>query len=131
MIAVRKPSWASEITSFTPFRPRATRSRRNSLHELSISVRATCTPRTSRSPSAFTPKATRTAFDTTRPFSRTFTYRASSHTYGNSLSSARDRKASTCLSSTAAIRETSDFDIPLAPIDSTSASTFRVDTPST
>ena len=74
------PSWASETTSCTPDRPRATRPRRNAVHPAPSSTVITSTPSTSRFPSAFTPVASTTATFCTRPSSRTRWTRASTHT---------------------------------------------------
>ena len=56
-IARLRPSCASEITSCTPDRPRATRPRRNAVQPAPSSVVITSTPRISRCPSALTPVA--------------------------------------------------------------------------
>ncbi len=74
------PSWASEITSRTPFSPRATRLRRNPSQNSYVSAAPTSNPRTSRSPVSRTPTAITAAQFTTRPSCRTFIPLASSHT---------------------------------------------------
>ena len=53
-----------------PCRPRPRRSRRNSVQNASVSLSPTAQPRTSRCPSARTPVAITTAWDTTRPLTR-------------------------------------------------------------
>ena len=78
-----------------------------------------------------TPTAIITATGTIRPASRTFTYVASIHRYGQSPSIGRSRNAVTFSSISAHRRETSLLEIPLIPIAFTSASTLRVDTPCT
>jgi hypothetical protein len=62
------------------------------------------------------------------PRSRTFRCLASSRRYGNSFSSGRQRKASTCSSSSRQIRETWFFDMWM-PSSETRWSTLRVETP--
>ena len=54
---VARPSWASEITSCTPARPRATRPRRKASQPAPSSLVITSKPSTSRWPSALTPTA--------------------------------------------------------------------------
>ncbi|MCY1541487.1 hypothetical protein D9M68_771830 [compost metagenome] len=71
--AALRPSWASEITSFTPRRPRRIRLRRKSVQNGSASEGPTRMPRTSRTPSVFTATAIITATETIRPASRTLT----------------------------------------------------------
>ena len=70
--AARMPSWASEITSLTPHRPRRASLRRKAVQKGSASDGPMSSPRTSRRPSVLTPTATITATDTIRPFWRTF-----------------------------------------------------------
>src|SRR5512132_420993 len=65
--AVFRPSWASEITSLTPRRPRRVSLRRKPVQKVSASDGPISIPRTSRRPSAFTPTAMMTATETTRP----------------------------------------------------------------
>ncbi len=67
------PSWASEITSLTPRRPRRASLRRNSVQKVSASDGPMSRPSTSRRPSVLTPTATMTATETIRWFWRTFT----------------------------------------------------------
>ena len=97
-IASTSPAWASEVTSFTPARPRATRSAKNTFQASLVSLVATFTPRTSRWPSALTPVATSTTALTTRPTSRTFIVNASAATNvnGPASPSGRVRNAVTC-----------------------------------
>ena len=57
-IAAFKPAWASEIASWTPTRPRATRPRRNSVQNASVSASPTSIERISRRPVSCTPCAT-------------------------------------------------------------------------
>lgn len=71
-VAALMPSCASLITSFTPLRPRRTRSRRNSVQNGSASEAPMAMPSTSRLPSMLTPTASVTATDTMRPPWRTF-----------------------------------------------------------
>ena len=52
------PSWASEITSFTPRRPRRASLRRKAVQKVSASEGPTSMPSTSRRPSVLTPTAT-------------------------------------------------------------------------
>ena len=54
-MAPARPRWASEVTSRTPVRPRAVRSRKNPSHPAPSSPEVTCRPRISRCPSPFTP----------------------------------------------------------------------------
>ena len=65
--AAFKPSWASEITSFTPRRPRRVRLRRKSVQNGSASEAPTCMPSTSRRPSLLAPMAIMAATETMRP----------------------------------------------------------------
>jgi transposase len=62
--AAFSPSWASEVTSFTPRRPRRASARRNSTQNGSASLWPTVMPSTSRRPSVLTPTATMTATET-------------------------------------------------------------------
>lgn len=71
--AAFSPSWASEMTSFTPRSPRRMRPLRKLVQKGSASLGPTAMPSTSRTPSLFTPVAIITATDTIRPASRTFT----------------------------------------------------------
>ena len=66
LMAALSPVWASEMTSWTPARPRAFSERRNAVQNAPSSVSPTSMPSTSRRPSAVTPTATTTAWDTTR-----------------------------------------------------------------
>ena len=79
--AALMPSWASEMMSFTPRRPRRARLRRKSVQNVSASEVPIAMPSTSRLPSAFTPTAMVTATETMRPAWRTFRYVASTQTY--------------------------------------------------
>jgi hypothetical protein len=54
------------MNSCTPARPRARSERRNAVHNAPSSLSPTSNPRTSRCPSAATPVATTTAWETTR-----------------------------------------------------------------
>lgn len=71
--AALRPSWASEMTSLTPRRPRRTGLRRKSSQKVSASEAPMAMPSTSRRPSLLTPTAMVTATGTMRPASRTFT----------------------------------------------------------
>ena len=61
------PSWASEITSLTPRRPRRVSLRRNSIQKVAASETPISMPSTSRRPSLLTPTAMITATETTCP----------------------------------------------------------------
>jgi len=76
-MALVRPRWASLMTSWTPVRPRSRRSRRNSVQKSSVSLFPVAQPRTSLLPSALTPVAITTAWETTRLLSRTLQYVAS------------------------------------------------------
>jgi hypothetical protein len=69
-MAAFSPVWASEMTSCTPPSPRAFRPRRNAVQNAPSSLSPTSKPSTSRLPSAVTPVAITTAWDTTRRFTR-------------------------------------------------------------
>ena len=71
--AALMPSWASEITSFTPAKPRRLSLRRNSSQKVSASDAPMSMPSSSRRPSLLTATAMMTATETMRPFWRTFT----------------------------------------------------------
>lgn len=71
--AALRPSWASDITSFTPRRLRRIRLHRKSVEIGSASDGPTRMPRTSRPPSVFTASAIITATETMRPASRILT----------------------------------------------------------
>lgn len=137
-IASTRPRWASEVTSSTPDRPRATRSAKNPFQACPVSLVTTFSPRTSRWPSVYTPVATSTTALTTRPFSRTFPLvrqgivnaSAATKLNGPVSASGRLRNAVTCSSRSASIRETCDFDKLVMPRVCTSLSTRRVETPS-
>ena len=58
-IASTRPRWASLVTSATPDRPRATRSRKNASQPAPSSAEVTCRPRISLWPSALTAVASR------------------------------------------------------------------------
>jgi len=72
-IAALRPKCASEITSFTPRKPRRVKSRKNFSQNGSASLGPTATPTISLTPSVFTATAIITATDTIRPAWRTFT----------------------------------------------------------
>ena len=82
---LRSPRWASEMTSCTPPSPRAFNDRRNPVQKAPSSLSPTAKPSTSRRPSAATPVAITTAWETTRRFTRALQYVASKKTYGNAL----------------------------------------------
>ena len=131
-IAFFNPSCASEITSCTPERPRATSDRKNAVQPAPSSVVNTSTPSTSRCPSTFTPVAMTHATFTIRPPSRTFWVSASTHTYVyGPASKGLVRNASTITSRDLASSLTCDLEIPSIPIVATTSSTRRVLTPST
>jgi hypothetical protein len=65
-MAFFSPAWASEMTSCTPDRPRVFRERRKAVQNAPSSLSPTSNPSTSRCPSAATPVATTTAWETTR-----------------------------------------------------------------
>lgn len=67
----RRPGWAPDVTSSTPDRPRATRSRRKAVHPAPSSVVTRSRPRISFRPSRFTAVAITQATFTTLPPSRT------------------------------------------------------------
>src|SRR3984893_7318879 len=71
--AALSPSWASEITSLTPRRPRRASERRNSVQKVSASEAPIAMPSTSRRPSLLTATARMTATETMRPLARSFT----------------------------------------------------------
>ena len=71
--AAFSPSWASEITSFTPRKPRRVNERRKSLQNVSASLGITVAPMISRRPCVLTATAIITATETIRPLLRTFT----------------------------------------------------------
>lgn len=130
-MASTRPAWASEMTSWTPDRPRAIRERRKASQPAPSSAVATSMPRISRWPSALTPTAISAWTLMIRPPSRTFCVRASTQTneYGPA-SRGRLRKAATYSSRCLAIALTWDFDSWVTPRDSASFSTLRVETPS-
>src|SRR5262249_11606000 len=70
--AALMPSWASEITSLTPRRPRRASLRRKSVQKVSASEAPIAMPSTSRRPAALTPTAMITATETMRPSWRAF-----------------------------------------------------------
>src|SRR3954470_14712798 len=80
--AAFSPGWASEMASWTPMRPRATRLRRNSRQNASVSASPTSRPMISRRPVSCTACATTTHLRATRPPSRTFSTFASTNRYG-------------------------------------------------
>jgi hypothetical protein len=65
-MAFFSPVCASDITSFTPSRPRVFNDRRNAVQKPSFSLSPTSKPSTSRRPSAATPTATTMAWATMR-----------------------------------------------------------------
>ncbi len=67
-----RPSWASEITSFTPFRPRRLSERRKSIQKGAASDWPTLKPMISRRPSVLAATAIITATETIRPPWRCF-----------------------------------------------------------
>jgi hypothetical protein len=120
------------MTSSTPDRPRATRPRRNSVQLAVSSLVTMSNPTISRRPSQFAAVAITAVTFTTRPPSRTFWVSPSIHKnrYGPA-SSGRSRNSATLASSSPAMRDTSEREIPSMPIALTRSSTRRVDTPST
>ena len=78
-MAALMPPWASEMTSSTPDRPRATSERRNAVHPAVSSVVTMSNPTISRRPSTLTAVAITAETLTTRPPSRTFCVKASIH----------------------------------------------------
>ena len=66
------PSWAPEMTSLTPRRPRRDSLLRNSIQKVAASETPMSKPSTSRRPPLLTPTAMITATETMRPFWRTF-----------------------------------------------------------
>lgn len=99
-MASTRPAWASEMTSWTPDRPRAISERRKASQPAPSSAVATSMPRISRCPSALTPTAMSAWTLMIRPPSRTFWVSAPTQTnaYGPA-SRGRLRKAATCSSS--------------------------------
>src|SRR5205823_1795949 len=95
VIAWRKPSWASEITSLTPRKPRFTSPFRKPDQNGSASEGPMPRPTISRRPSLDTATAIIAATETMRPPSRTLRYVASSQRYGHSPSNGRSRNALT------------------------------------
>ncbi len=71
--AAFSPSWSSEMTSFTPRKPRRVSERRKFVQKGSASDAPTAIPRTSRWPSVLTATAIITATETILPASRVFT----------------------------------------------------------
>ena len=69
-MAACRPVWASEMTSWVPVSPRALRVRRNAVQKAPSSESPTAQPSTSRCPSAATPVAITTAWETTRRLTR-------------------------------------------------------------
>ncbi len=116
VMAAFKPSWASEIASFTPLSPRRTRSRRNVDQNGSASLGPICSPTISRLPSVLTATAIMAATLTILPPSRTLREVASSHRYGQSSASGRLRKAFTRSSMSLHGLDTLDLEMPLIPI---------------
>ena len=78
-MAALSPSWASEMTSLVPFRPRFASVLRNAFQNVSASEGPMCSPTISRRPSVLTATATMAATETILPPSRTFRWVASSH----------------------------------------------------
>ena len=81
-IASTRPGCASEVTSCTPARPRATSPRRNASQAAPSSAVTTSRPSDSRKPSRLTPTACTTQTLTVRPPSRHLTTSASEHQVG-------------------------------------------------
>src|SRR5215203_5122797 len=81
-IAALRPACASLMASWTPTKPRATRARRKSVQNASVSASPTSIERISRRPVSWTPWAITSALLTTRPPSRTFSTLASRNRYG-------------------------------------------------
>ena len=71
-MAFFSPSWASEITSFTPLRPRLFNERRKSIQNGAASDRPTFNPMISRRPSVLAATAIITATEMIRPPWRCF-----------------------------------------------------------
>ena len=71
--AALMPSWPSEMTSFTPLKPRRVSFLRNAVQKVSASEASMSMPSTSRLPFELTPTAVITATETMRPPCRTFT----------------------------------------------------------
>jgi hypothetical protein len=69
-MAAFSPVWASEMTSWVPPSPRALSVRRNAVQKAPSSLSPTAKPSTSRCPSAATPVAMTTAWETTRRSTR-------------------------------------------------------------
>lgn len=117
----------------TPARPRPRRLTRNSRQKSKDSLLPAAVPSTSRVPSAETPMATTSAWETTCAPTRTLQYVASRKTYGNVVwVRVRSRNAAISTSSCWQIRETSDLDIPdVTPSAATRSTTLRVETPCT
>src|SRR6266540_3204517 len=80
-IASTRPGCASEVTSLTPARPRATNERRKASQAAPSSLVTTSRPSDSRKPSWLTPTACTTQTLTVRPPSRHLTTSASKVTY--------------------------------------------------
>lgn len=88
-IAAISPVCASEMTSFTPPRPRALSERRKLVQNGCNSVSPTSKPRTSRRPSSATPIATTTAWETTRRPTLALQYVASRLQFAEELEEGR------------------------------------------
>jgi len=91
--AAFRPSWASEMTSFTPASPRRARVRRKSSQNGSTSELPTAMPSNSRRPSACTPTTMVTATETTRPASRRAKGRANRPRWDGQRSRGRARRS--------------------------------------
>src|SRR6201987_2070184 len=128
-IAAFSPSWASEITSLIPRKPRRAMLFRKLDQKVSASEGPICSPTISRRPSVLTATAIIAATETMRPPSRCFRYVAPSHRYGHSPANGRSRKAWTRSSISLQSLETCDLLIPDSPIACTRSSTRRVETP--
>jgi subtilisin family serine protease len=103
---------------------------RNPVHPAVLSAVTMSNPTISRWPSTFTAVATTTETLTTRPPSRTFWVRASTHRYlYGPASNGRSRNSVTFASSSPARRDASEREIPSIPIARTKSSTRRVDAP--
>ena len=129
------------MTSWTPCRPRCFRVRRNPRQNTSSSESPTSRPRISRPPSAVTAVATTTAIEVTCPPPTVPPGRCGGHggrwrrgtrTGTRCGAAAGPGTPSTCSSSPAQIRLTSDFEMPdPMPNAATRSSTARVETPFT
>src|SRR5690606_4105635 len=112
-IAEISPVCASLMTSFTPPSPRALSERRKLVQNGCDSVSPTSNPRTSRRPSAATPIATTTAWETTRRPTLALQYVEARNTYGYVVSGRdRTRNEATDRSKFPELRGTTDYIMP-------------------